>query len=197
MKTVLFAVIIGLLIFITACGKNDKINQGVELSADISDKSAVSSVEYDIDKILSNQKIVFIMSVSSFEDPYAAGYFIDQQGKKHIYGLYDQRPFESIEKEYSYLIEHYDEFETTDFFDYSTLRKCTEYLYRVNAESEIRTEGKAIIDAPEKQLYGVRMLDDHEEFVWLGSEPGISKRLDDASSDHIFEEFGDKWYLIK
>ena len=93
--------VIGLAI-ISGCGKTDKINQ---------------SVEYDIDNTLMNQKIVYIMSVSSYDEPYAAGYFIDEKGKKHIYRLYDQGPFESIEKEYAYLLEHYDEFEVIDFFD--------------------------------------------------------------------------------
>ena len=58
--------------------------------------------EYDVDNLLEKQKIVFIMSVSSYSEPYVEGYFIDTKGKKHIYGLYGQAPFESIEKEYLY-----------------------------------------------------------------------------------------------
>ena len=181
MKIKLFAMVIGLAI-ISGCVKTDKINQ---------------SVEYDIDNTLMNQKIVYIMSVSSYDEPYAAGYFIDEKGKKHIYRLYDQGPFESIEKEYAYLLEHYDEFEVIDFFDYTTLRKCTEYLYNVNSDSMIRTEGEIIMDYPIKQLYGIRLKDERAEFVWLGSETGISKRLDDPATDKIFEEFGDKWYTLK
>ncbi len=176
MKIKLFAVIT-VLFMISGCGKNDQ--------------------RVDIDTILANQKILFIMSVSSYDEPYSTGYFIDGKGKKHIYGPYLQHPFESIEKEYAFFLEHYDEFETIDFFDDKTLRKCIKYLYHVNSDSDIITEGEAIMDAPLKQLYGIRLNDDQEEFVWLGSEPGISKRLDDPSSDLIFKKFGEKWYLIK
>lgn len=54
---------------------------------------------YDVDNLLEKQKIVFIMPVSSYSEPYVEGYFIDTKGKKHIYGLYGQAPFESIEME--------------------------------------------------------------------------------------------------
>ena len=49
--------------------------------------------EYDVDNLLEKQKIVFIMPVSSYSEPYVEGYFIDTKGKKHIYGLYGQAPF--------------------------------------------------------------------------------------------------------
>lgn len=195
MKIKQFAIllIIGLL-FVSGCEKTDDNKKSAENVVKETDESGI---EYDIDYIMTNQKIVFIMSVSSYSEPYAEGYFIDTEGKKHIYGLYDQQPFESIEKEYAYLMEHYDEFEVVDFFDNTALRKCVDHLYHVDIDSEIRTEGEAIMDAPLKQLYGIRLLDGCEEFVWLGSEPGISERLDDASSDKIFETFGSKWYLLK
>ena len=38
--------------------------------------------EYDVDNLLEKQKIVFIMSVSSYSEPYVEGYFIDTKGKK-------------------------------------------------------------------------------------------------------------------
>lgn len=127
-----------------------------------------SSVEYDVDNLLEKQKKVFIMSVSSYSEPYVEGYFIDTKGKKHIYGLYGQAPFESIEKEYAYLLEHYDEFEMVEFWDY-----------------------------PLKQLYGIRVKDDNEEFVFLESETGITERLDDPSAVQIYEEFGEEWYVLR
>lgn len=108
------------------------------------------------------------MSVSSCSEPYVEGYFIDTKGKKHIYGLYGQAPFESIEKEYAYLLEHYDEFEMVEFGDY-----------------------------PLKQLYGIRVIDDNEEFVFLESETGITERLDDPSAAQIYEEFGEEWYVLR
>lgn len=37
--------------------------------------------EYDVDNLLEKQKIVFIMSVSSYSEPYVEGYFIDTKGK--------------------------------------------------------------------------------------------------------------------
>lgn len=151
--------------------------------------------EINIDQVLPDQKIVFMMWIASYDEPYSSGYFIDGKGMKHIYKRSDVKPMYSVDVEYAYLLEHYDEFETTAYFDDATLKKCTECLYQVNANAEVRTEGKAIADAPEKKLYGVRMIDGHEEFVFLGSEPGIVKRLDDAASDQIFELFGDKWYL--
>ena len=125
------------------------------------------------------------------------GYFIDTKGKKHIYGLYEQAPFESIEKEYAYLLEHYDEFEMVDFGDDTTLKNCTEYLYHVNIDSERKTEGTTIMDYPLKQLYGIRVIDDNEEFVFLESETGITERLDDPSAVQIYEEFGEEWYVLR
>ena len=53
------------------------------------------------------------------------------------------------------------------------------------------------MDAPINQLYGIRLKDDQEEFVWLGLDSGILKKLDDSSTDLIFEKFGDKWYMVK
>lgn len=38
--------------------------------------------EYDVDNLLEKQKIVFIMPVSSYSEPYVEGYFIDTKGKK-------------------------------------------------------------------------------------------------------------------
>ena len=183
------------MVFIVAgCGKKNEMNYGADFDVK---ESNMSGIESNDDKVGMNQKIVFVMSVSSYEEPYAEGYFIDTTGKKHIYGLYEQQPFETIEKEYAYLLEHYDEFETVDFFDETTLKKCTESLYHVNADSELRTEGTAIMDFPLKQLYGIRVTDGQEEFVFLGSETGISERLDDPAADKIFEEFGDKWYSLR
>lgn len=117
---------------------------------------------------MEKQKIVFIMSVSSYSEPYVEGYFIDTKGEKHIYGLYEQTPFESIEKEYAYLLKHYDEFEMVEFWDY-----------------------------PLKQLYGIRVIDDNEEFVFLESETGITEKLDDPSAAQIYEEFGEEWYVLR
>lgn len=156
---------------------------------------AKANIPYDIDQILREQKIVYIMSVSSYDEPYTEGYFIDGNGKKHIYGLYNQRPFESIEKEYAYLLEHYDEFETVDFFDDKMLRECTESLYCINPNSETRKEGNVIFDCPYYILYGIKQIDGDEEIVWLESYSGILERLDDSSADQIYEIFGDKWYL--
>ena len=181
MKTKLLAVItiMGLFI-ISGCAKADESDQSV-----------------DIDNILMNQKIVFIMSVSSYAERYAAGYFIDAKGKKHIYGLYDQWPFESIEKEYAYLLEHYDEFETIDFFDDKTLRECTECLYYINPNSETKEEGNILFDFSVNILYGIKQIDGHEEIVELESFTGILERLDDPYADQIYEIFGDTWFAPK
>ena len=103
MKKKLFIVIMVVVLFsVSGCDNN---NHGEKNDVNESNKS---SVEYDVDNLLEKQKIVFIMSVSSYAEPYVEGYFIDTKGKKHIYGLYEQAPFESIEKEYTYLLEHYD-----------------------------------------------------------------------------------------
>lgn len=194
MRKILFtAVIVIFILIVLGCGKAEK-NDSIETSVTGTDKS---DVENDIDSVLKDQKIVFIMSISSYSNPYAEGYFIDAMGKKHIYRLHDQCAFESIKIEYAYLLEHYDEFEIVDFFDDTTLRACTEYLYHVNIDSEVKSEGVAIRDFPLKQLYGIRVLDGQEEFVWLGSETGISSRLDDQATNQIFEEFGDTWYLLE
>lgn len=52
-----------------------------------------------------------------------------------------------------------------------------EYLYHVNIDSERKMEGTTIMDYPLKQLYGIRVIDDNEEFVFLESETGITERL--------------------
>lgn len=190
MRKILFMVVsVMLILIVSGCGTSEN-NDRIETSAVVTDKA-------DFDSILENQKIVFIMSISSYSEPYAEGYFIDVTGKKHIYRLHAQPPFDSIEAEYTYLMEHYDEFEIVDFFDDATLRTCTEYLYHVNIDSEVESEGVAIMDFPLKQLYGIRVLDGQKEFVWLGSETGISSKLEDQSANQIFEEFGDNWYLLK
>lgn len=159
------------------------------------DTTTSTDTSNDNYQVWSDQKIVFMMWIASYDEPYSNGYFIDGKGTKHIYKRSGVMPMYPVEDEYAYLLEHYDEFETMAYFDDDTLKKCAECLYQVNANAEIRTEGKAIADAPEKKLYGVRMIDGNEEFVFLGSEPGIVKRLDDAASDQIFALFGDKWYL--
>ena len=165
MKKKLFIVIIVVVLFsVSGCENN---NHGEKNDVNEPNKS---SVEYDVDNLLEKQKIVFIMSVSSYSEPYVEGYFIDKKGKKHIYGLYEQAPFELIEKE---------------------------YLYHVNIDSERKTEGTTIMDYPLKQLYGIRVIDDNEEFVFLESETGITERLDDLSAVQIYEEFGEEWYVLR
>lgn len=187
-KMLLVAVSVMIILIVSGCGASEN-NDTIENTV-VTDKA-------DVDTILENQKIVFIMSISSYSEPYAEGYFVDANGKKHIYRLHEQPPFDTIEAEYAYLLEHYDEFEIVDFFDDATLRTCTEYLYHVNSDSKINSEGVAIMDFPLKQLYGIRMLDGKEEFVWLGSETGISSKLEDQSAIQIFEVFGDEWYLLE
>ena len=190
MRKILFTVVSVIVILsFSGCGTSEK-NVGTETSVIVTDKA-------DVDRILENQKIVFIMSISSYSEPYAEGYFIDQEGKKHIYRLHEQRPFDSIEAEYAYLLEHYDEFEVVDFFDDETLRRCTENLYHVDINSNIKEEGMAIKGFPIIQLYGIRLINNQEEFVWLGSDTGISRSLEDKSAEQIFEDFGDAWYLLE
>ena len=53
------------------------------------------------------------------------------------------------------------------------------------------------MDYPLKQLYGIRLIDDNEEFVFLESETGITERLDDSSAVQIYEEFGEEWYVLR
>lgn len=156
-----------------------------------------NDISSDFDKELQEQKIVFIMWVVSFDEPYSKGYFVDGKGAKHIFENYGERPFNSVEDEYAYLLEHYDEFETAEFFDNATLKQCAECLYKVNANAEMIADGQEIMDAPEVMLYGVKIVEEREEFVLLGSESGATKRLDDISSNEIFALFGDKWSLIK
>lgn len=58
-------------------------------------------------------------------------------------------------------------------------------------------EGTTIMDYPLKQLYGIRVIDDNEEFVFLESETGTTERLDDLSAVQIYEEFGEEWYVLR
>lgn len=167
------------------------------------------SIDYDMDTVLNNQKIIFIVSVYDHDEGYIYnaryGYFIDQTGRKHIFDvheLYNQTSSVSIEQKYAYLLEHYAEFEAKDFLDDSKLRNCIDYLYHVNPNAEIRSEGEVVAsEAPEREptLYGVRMVNDHEEFVWLGHNVGsyYSERLDDPSADLIFQEFGSQWDTLE
>lgn len=178
MKITRLILLMGMVV-ITGCSKNDNLN--------------VDPSKYHIDNILKDQKIVFIMSDTSFEERFTSGYFIDGNGKKHIYKLYDRGPFELIEQTYEYLVDHYDEFETVEFLDSNSLIKCTEALYCVNPESEIIQKGKVIIDCPVVQLYGVKMNNGKEEFVFLKSYTGISEQLADPYAEIIYKEFGDDW----
>lgn len=185
MKIILLILLMGM-VAITGCSKTDNLD--VDNS-----KLEEANSKYDIENILNDQKIVFIMSDTSFEERFTSGYFIDGNGKQHIYKLYDRGPFELIEQTYEYLVEHYDEFEAVEFFDSNSLIKCTEALYCVNPESEIIQEGKVIIDCPVEQLYGVKMINGKEEFVFLKSYTGISKQLADPYAEIIYKEFGDDW----
>lgn len=202
-KRLLIGIMAIIAFMMSGCGNQNQLTQSSDIAVtevSASDERSVTDetgISCDIDQVLSNQKIVFMMWIASYDEPYSNGYFIDGKGKKHIYERSGIKPMYPVEDEYAYLLEHYDEFEIMAYFDDETLKKCTECLYQVNANAEIKIEGKAIADAPEKKLYGVRMIDGHEEFVFLGSEPGIVKRLDDAASDQIFALFGDKWYLLK
>lgn len=206
-KGIITAIILTAALVTTGCGDIKSTSQDHEVStlntsSSFEQKTANETATADEDEIADdiiqeyeNQKIVFMMWIASYDEPYSKGYFIDGKGMKHIYERPDTKPMYSVEDEYAYLIEHYDEFDTAEYFDNDTLKQCMECLFKVNADAKIRTDGTAIADAPEKSLYGIRMNDDQAEFIFLGSEPGISKRLDDASADKIFELFGDKWYL--
>lgn len=48
-----------------------------------------------------------------------------------------------------------------------------------------------------KQLYGVRIADGKEEFVFLKSYTGESEKLDDPYANFICNEFGDNWSSYK
>ncbi len=204
---IITAFILSAALMTTGCGSTESTPQEPEKSKAKITSSVEQKAEYETDTTdeddnsddntqeYAKQKIVFLMWIASYDEPYSKGYFIDGKGMKHIYERPDTKPMYSVEDEYAYLIEHYDEFDTAEYFDNDTLKQCMECLFKVNADAKIRTDGTAIADAPEKSLYGIRMNDDQAEFIFLGSEPGISKRLDDASADKIFELFGDKWYL--
>lgn len=71
-------------------------------------------------------QIVFMMWIASYDEPYSNGYFIDGKGTKHIYKCSGVMPMYPVEDEYTYLLEHYDEFETMAYFDDETLKKCAE-----------------------------------------------------------------------
>ena len=206
-RRMITALILAAALSAAGCGSNESASKGTEASAvkvtssveqksdNETDTTGADKVSDDTVKEYEDQKIVFMMWIASYDEPYSKGYFIDGKGMKHTYERPGISPMYPVDDEYAYLIEHYDEFESAECFDDDTLKQCEECLNKVNADAEIKTEGKAIADAPEKSLYGVRMNDGQAEFVFLGSEPGISKRLDDASADKIFELFGDDWYL--
>ena len=160
-------------------------------------KSDQTAAQTDVDQILKNQKIIFIMSVSSYEDPYAAGYFIDASGKKHRYELYDRGPFRSIEEEYVFLLERYDEFEPAEGFEDQLFQDCVGNLCLVNPEAPREKEGTVIMDYPYKALYGIRQKDGREEIVFLESDTGIRESLKDPHAEKLYEAFGESWYLLK
>ena len=207
MKKRIITAIILITALTTGCGSTESASQDSDNSASkvtssVEQKTENETYTTDANEIsddtiqeYEDQKIIFMMWIASYDEPYSKGYFIDGKGMKHTYERPDTKPMYQVEDEYAYLIEHYDEFDSAEYFDDDTLKQCVEYLNKVNADAEIKTEDKAIADAPEKSLYGVRMNNGQAEFVFLGSEPGISKRLDDGSADKIFELFGDDWYL--
>ena len=206
-KRIITAIILITALVTTGCGSTESASQDSDNSASkvtssVEQKTENETYTTDANEIsddtiqeYEDQKIIFMMWIASYDEPYSKGYFIDGKGMKHTYERQDTKPMYQVEDEYAYLIEHYDEFDSAEYFDDDTLKQCVEYLNKVNADAEIKTEDKAIADAPEKSLYGVRMNNGQAEFVFLGSEPGISKRLDDGSADKIFELFGDDWYL--
>ncbi len=179
-KRLLILTIAFMLIFLSACSKhNDEAP-----SEDISDS---------VNQIIDNQRIVFIMSVSSYDEPYMEGYFIDTEGKKHCYRFMDRRPFDLIDQEYEFLIEHYEEFETSEFFSEDELRESIECLCLVNSEANRIKKGDIIFDYPYHALYGIRQKDGKEERVWLRSFTGIDESLDDPYANSLYEMFGDSW----
>ncbi len=163
----------------------------------LSTESNQEEVQANVDQILKNQKIIFIMSVSSFDEPYAAGYFIDADGKKHRYEMYDRRPFNSIDEEYAFLLEHYDEFEAEEGFEKNLFKDCVWTLCLVNSEAPRKKEGIVIMDYPYEALYGIRQKDGREEIVFLESTTGVHETLNDSYAEKLYEAFGETWYSLK
>lgn len=77
MKKKLFIVIIVVVLFsVSGCENN---NHGEKNGVNEPNKS---SVEYDVDNLLEKQKIVFIMSVSSYSEPYVERLFYRYKREK-------------------------------------------------------------------------------------------------------------------
>ena len=201
MKQILFAlVMIVAILNSVGCGKSDKgdtgSNETVDFDTVVPEELSQPSVEYNIDEILENQKIIFLVVSNNFENQSFKGYFIDGSGEKHLFVLQRDDWYQPVEGDFAYLLEHYDEFEGTDFVDEDTLRRWIDYLYRVDENSIIKAEGEDVVDLAEVTLYGIRTIDGKEEFVWLGSYSGVSRRLDDENVDKLFEELGEDWNWV-
>lgn len=152
--------------------------------------------EEAINAVLVQQEVVFLMSYKSYSERHIAGYVIDRNGKKYRYSLLDQWPFKSLEEEYSYVMEHLDEFKPVDFWDRETLKACTGALYAVDADAKLKKSGGLLFDAPLAELYGVRRKDGKEEFVKLiTDDSGEIEQLKDPSADFIMENMGESWNL--
>ena len=156
-----------------------------------------ANASYHIEEQLPNQKIVFIMTKINYEERFGEGYFIDGEGKKYSFYLDDKQIYKEIEEIYKDLLDHYEEFESTDFMDKEKLKKTAEALYCINPTAEVKEEGKAIIDYAPETLYGVKKIDGKEEIVFLKSYSGDSKELDDKYAKMVYKEIGDKWTEVK
>ena len=201
MKQRLLAIIMLMVIMsYTGCGKTNQNDSGEDATSDFDivdiEKSPQILIDYNINEILENQKIIFLVVEEIFAEGYFDGYFIDGGGKKHLFVLQREDRYQPVEDDFAYLSEHYDEFEGTDFVDKNTLSRWIDYLYHVNEKSTIKEQGEDIADMEVVTLYGIRMIDGKEEFVWLGSYSGVSKRLDDEIADKLFEELGEDWNRV-
>lgn len=198
-KILMTCVVIGLALC-SGCAERDSMAKTEDASKNaeqISLESNQTGVQANVDQILKNQKIVFIMSVSSYDEPYAEGYFIDADGKKHCYEMHDRGPFKTIDEEYAYLLEHYDEFEATEGFGNDLFKDCVGNLCLVNSEAPREKEGTVIMDYPYKALYGIRQNDGKDEIVFLESTTGVNEKLKDSHAEKLYEAFGEAWYVLK
>lgn len=68
-----------------------------------------------------------------------------KMSEDEINAMLEEEPFESLEEEYAYVMEHLEELETVDFWDQETLKSCVEALYCVDANAKVKKQNSGFM----------------------------------------------------
>ncbi len=149
---------------------------------------------YEDGQVNYSQRIVFILSETSYENGYEnKGYFVLGDGSKCFFDLSEEeRTYASIENLYQYLSGHLSEFERMEYLSPEEAEACIACLYEVDETTELKEE-TVYFDGEQYDLYGVRFASEMPEFVLLKGSGGLRKERSDENIEEIIELLGEKW----